>query len=166
MNNSREYQKACEYVENYNKNHSVQGCCCSNRGIIGPTGPTGPQGPATVTVGRTIQGIPGSEASVKNVGTNENSILEFTIPSGLNGATGPMGPQGIQGPSGSIGPTGPMGTQGLPGVTGPTGPQGIQGETGPTGPAGEDGVSPTFLIGKVITGTPGTPAKVTITPSN
>lgn len=148
MNNSREYQKACEYVESYNRNHSVQGCCCSSRGIIGPTGPTGPQGPATVTVGRTIQGAPGSDASVKNVGTNENSVLEFTIP---NGATGPMGPQGPQGPSGSIGPTGPQGIQGIP---------------GPTGPAGEDGIAPTFMIGKVITGAPGTPAKVTITPSN
>lgn len=196
MNNSREYQKACEYVESYSRNHPIQGCCCSSRGIVGPTGPTGPQGPATVSIGRTIQGEPGSEATVRNVGTNENSILEFTIPRGLNGATGPtgpqgptgpmgtpgqpgitgatgpQGPQGATGPQGLPGPTGPMGTPGQPGITGATGPQGPQGlpgptgPTGPTGPAGEDGITPTFSIGRVTTGAPGTLAQVTITPSN
>lgn len=44
------------------------------------------------------------------------------------------------------------------GVTGPTGPQGIEGPTGPIGPA------PNFQIGSVVTGEPGTPASVTLTP--
>ena len=49
-------------------------------------------------------------------------------------------------------PTGATG-----GTVGPTGP------TGPTGPAGEDGDTPTFAIGTVTTGAPGTQAEVTIT---
>lgn len=40
---------------------------------------------------------------------------------------------------------------------GPTGP------TGPTGPSGEDGDTPSFAIGSVTTGAPGTDASVTIT---
>lgn len=47
------------------------------------TGEQGPQGPAgTVTVGTTTTGDPGSNASVKNVGTPENAILDFTVPQG------------------------------------------------------------------------------------
>ena len=71
---------------------------------------------------------------------NENPtgyILDFVIPSGATGATGPQG---------EIGPTG---------ATGATGPQG---EIGATGPA------PTLQIGTVTTGEPGTSASVTITP--
>lgn len=93
---------------------------------------------------------------------NENAsgyILDFVIPQGPTGpqgnigATGPTGPQGIQGA------TGPTGPQGIEGATGPTGPQGIEGATGPTGPA------PTFSIGTVTTGAPGSQASVTITPT-
>ncbi len=77
---------------------------------------------------------------------NQNStgyILDFTIPAG---ATGPTGPQGI------------AGTDGATGATGPTGPQGIAGTDGATGPA------PTLEIGTVTTGAPGSNASVTITP--
>lgn len=180
MNNSLEYQRACNYIDCYNKNHCNQNCCCPSRGIVGPTGPagmpgptgptgpagvpgptgpmgpmgvpgptgpTGPQGPATVAVGRTIQGNFGSLASVTNVGTNQNAILEFTIPSG--GATGPTGAQGATGMTGA---TGPQGVPGFPGAT------------GPTGPAGATGKAPTLQIGAVVTGAPGTQAQVTITP--
>ena len=56
---------------------------------------------------------------------------------------------------GQTGPTGPTGPSG--GSTGPTGPTGA---TGPTGPTGE---SPTFAIGTVTTGAPGSEAEVTIT---
>lgn len=90
--------------------------------IVGPTGPTGPQGPASIAVGVTTTTDPGTNASVTNVGTNDNVILNFNIPSG---ETGPIGPQGIPGTEGPTGPTGPQGLQGL---------QGIQGPTGPTGP--------------------------------
>ena len=59
---------------------------------------------------------------------------------------------------GPTGPTGPAGTG--EGSTGPTGPTGPQGEVGPTGPTGS---SPTFQIGTVTTGEPGSNAEVTIT---
>lgn len=42
-------------------------------------------------------------------------------------------------------------------ILGPTGPQGLQGATGPI---------PKLTIGKVTTGSPGSEASVTITPTN
>ena len=105
--------------------------------IVGPTGPTGPQGPASIAVGVTTTTDPGTNASVTNVGTDDNVILNFNIP---RGETGPIGPQGIPGTEGPTGPTGPQGLQGLQGIqgptgpTGPAGPQGLQGIQGPTGP--------------------------------
>lgn len=57
--------------------------------IIGPTGPTGPQGPSTIEVGTTSTTQPGTNASVTNVGTNENIILDFSIPTGATGDIGP-----------------------------------------------------------------------------
>ena len=60
-------------------------------GIQGPTGPTGPKGengPTTIDIGTTETGDPNTEASVKNVGTNKNVILNFTIPKGQNGIDG------------------------------------------------------------------------------
>ena len=138
-----DFQKALDKIANDSKYRNVVGCCSgSGNGSVGPTGPTGPAGPATITVGTTTTGEPGTNASVTNVGTNENVILNFSIPAG---ATGPTGPQGL------AGETGP---------TGATGPQGLVGETGPTGATG---ASPTFGIGNVTTGAPGSEAQVTIT---
>ena len=94
--------------------------CKERLGVMGPTGPTGPTGPATITIGETITGDPGTDATVTNTGTNQNAVLTFTIPAGATG------PAGLPGP---IGPTGPTGAAGA------IGPQGIQGPTGPTGPA-------------------------------
>lgn len=119
--------------------------CKDKLQVVGPTGPTGPAGPATITVGNTTTGDPGTIASVTNVGTNENAILNFTIPAGVQGATGPEGPTGPTGPRGLTGPQGSIGLQGPAGPTGPTGPagaqgaqglQGVQGPAGPTGPTG------------------------------
>lgn len=89
--------------------------------IVGPTGPTGPQGPASIAVGVTTTTDPGTNASVTNVGTDDNVILNFNIP---KGETGPIGPQGIPGTEGPTGPAGPQGLQGIQGPTGPTGPAG------------------------------------------
>lgn len=77
--------------------------------IVGPTGPTGPSGPATISVGITTTSDPDVNASVTNVGTNENAILNFSIPrgaTGIQGPTGERGPQGLQGPAGPAGPSG------------------------------------------------------------
>ena len=83
--------------------------CMSSSFVIGPTGPTGPAGATTIDVGTTTTTDPGTNASVTNVGTNENVILNFSIP---RGATGPTGPQGLQGEVGATGPTGPTGAAG------------------------------------------------------
>ena len=71
-------------------------------GIQGPVGPQGPigatgaQGPAgadgnaaTVTVGTTTTGDPGTPASVTNVGTENAAILNFVIPAGEPGTITP-----------------------------------------------------------------------------
>ncbi len=140
MNNqySRKIQKILE-----------EGKKCQNRcGVFGPTGPTGPTGPAgaaTITVGQTTTGDPGTQASVENVGTAQNVILDFTIPQGIDGATGPTGPTGATGetPTLEIGTinTGEPGTQASASITG-TAPNYVlnltipQGPTGPTGATG------------------------------
>ena len=126
-----------------------EGRRCKDRlPVIGPTGPTGPTGAATITVGTTTTTDPGTNASVTNVGPNENVILNFSIPrgnvgpTGLQVITGPTGPQGIQGVTGPTGATGPQGIQG------PAGTEGAQGETGATGPTGPTG--PTHTVKSVI----------------
>ena len=79
-------------------------------------------------MGDTITGAPGSPASVTNVGTDQDAVLEFVIPQGSEG------PQGIKGETGAAG------------VTGATGATGETGETGATGPMGETGA---LYLGKV-----------------
>lgn len=52
-------------------------------GIQGDIGPQGPQGTAaTITVGTTVTGNPGTSASVTNSGTVNDAIFNFTIPRG------------------------------------------------------------------------------------
>ena len=119
----------CEYSNKIEKILEEGKRCKEKIGVFGPTGPTGPtgpQGPATITIGTTTTGDPGTNASVTNVGTNENAILNFTIPAGATGAQGEIGPTG---------PTGPQGIQGVAGAQGEIGP------TGPTGPSGESSLS-------------------------
>lgn len=66
--------------------------------ITGPQGPVGPIGPAgTIEIGTTTTGESGSDASVENVGTPENAILNFTIPRGEQGEQGIQGETGPQG---------------------------------------------------------------------
>lgn len=65
------------------------------KGDTGDTGPQGPQGSAaTITVGTTTTGNPGTNASVTNSGTSSAAVFNFTIPRGNTGATGPQGPDG------------------------------------------------------------------------
>ena len=95
-----------------NCNENKEKTRCKFCYVQGPTGPTGPAGAATITVGTTTTTDAGSNASVTNSGTNENVILDFSIPRGSIGPTGPTGP------------TGPQGNIGLTGATGATGPTG------------------------------------------
>ncbi|MBM6938456.1 hypothetical protein H7U37_07965 [Pseudoflavonifractor phocaeensis] len=100
----------------------------------------GPPGKdATITVGTTTTGQPGTPASVVNTGTESAAVLNFTIPQGQQGPEGPQGPQGAPGPQGEQGKQGDPGPQGEPGPEGPQGPKGDQGDPGPTGPQGDPG---------------------------
>lgn len=84
--------------------------------VVGPEGPQGEQGPSgTIAIGTVSTGLPGSNASVENVGTSENAIFNFIIPQGAKGDTGSQGERGLTGEAGPIGLTGPQGPQGDPG---------------------------------------------------
>lgn len=74
-------------------------------GERGPAGERGPQGlpgqdgtdgqNATITIGQTTTLAPGSQATVTNVGTDTNAVLNFGIPEGQQGIQGPQGDPGI-----------------------------------------------------------------------
>lgn len=93
----------------------------------------------SVTIGTTLTGAPGTNANVSNSGTPCRSVLNFEIPRGAAGPTGPEGPQGSTGPQG---PEGPRGITGPQGPEGPEGPRGITGPQGVTGPQGATGAAP------------------------
>ncbi|HUH61495.1 MAG TPA: hypothetical protein VLZ50_00805 [Terracidiphilus sp.] len=62
------------------------------KGSQGPAGPQGAKGPtgtaATVAVGTTTTGEPGTNAEVTNAGTSSAAIFDFTIPQGEGGVKG------------------------------------------------------------------------------
>lgn len=91
--------------------------------------------PTKVTIGSTTTGLPGTPALVTNTGSENEPILNFTIPKGAEGPRGPEGPVGPEGPAGKQGPAGPAG---------PAGQAGEQGPAGPSGPAGADGTQVTL----------------------
>lgn len=105
-------------------------------------------GAATVTVdvGSTVTGEPGSEASVTNSGTQQNVVLNFSIPRGATGAQGPKGDNGADG---------------APGAQGPKGDPGPAGADGEPGPAGADGAAATIQVGTVTASAPGSSPQVT-----
>lgn len=62
-------------------NRSCKNCCCNN--VISIPGPQGRDGEAaTIAIGTTTTGNPGTNAIVTNSGTTSNAILNFTIPRG------------------------------------------------------------------------------------
>ena len=163
--------------------------------LVGPQGPPGPPGErgepgrdgqdgrnATITVGTTTTGNPGTNASVVNTGTESDAVLNFVIPRGEQGV------QGIQGEQGEPGIDGAAATIQVGSVTtvaadypatvtnsGTTSaaildfqiPQGIQGEQGVPGQDGQDGQdgapgqAATIAVGTTTTGNSGTNASVT-----
>ncbi len=80
-------------------------CCCT--GAQGEPGIPGKA--ATIQIGSVETGAPGTMASVVNVGTETNAILDFVIP---QGEPGQQGEQGVQGEQGAQGEQGPQGEQG------------------------------------------------------
>ena len=141
-------------------------------GERGPEGPDGPQGDkgddgdrgddgdaATIAVGGTSTGLPGTNANVTNSGTSSAAVFDFVIPAGATGGDGPQGDKGEDGDQGEAGTievtdteTTAPGTDayvinvgspsaarlmfGIPsGFTGSTGPKGDPGD--PFDPAGD-----------------------------
>jgi hypothetical protein len=119
------------------------------QGVAGPPGGQGlPGNAATVDVGATVTGIPGSNASVTNSGSTSAAVFNFSIPRGDVGATGATGAQGAQGAAATV--TAGTTTTGAPGsnasvtnsgsssaaVFNFTIPRGDVGPVGPQGPSG------------------------------
>ena len=94
---------------------------------------------ATIAVGSTTTGDPGTDAKVVNVGDETDAVFNFTIPRGAQGPAGPKGDPGAQGPAGPKGDPGEQGPKGDPGAQGPQGPKGDPGAQGPAGPKGDPG---------------------------
>lgn len=79
--------------------------------LVATLGAPGPSGQAaTIAVGTTTTGAPGTDAAVLNVGTSSAAIFDFTIPRGNTGAQGQQGIQGIPGQKGDKGDTGDAAT--------------------------------------------------------
>ena len=142
-------------------------------GAVGATGATGATGmAATIQVGSTTTGAPGTNASVTNTGTDSNAVLNFVIPAGATGANGATGADGTAATV-QVGTT----TTGTPGTNASvtnTGtesnavlnfviPAGATGANGADGATGADGTAATVQIGTTTTGAPGTEASVTNT---
>lgn len=73
------------------------------KGDKGDKGDTGSAGAAaTITVGSTTTGNPGTNASVTNSGTSSAAVLNFTIPRGAAGQDGADGADGADGESATI----------------------------------------------------------------
>lgn len=126
------------------------------QGQTGATGPAGADGrdgqdgadgqAATITVGTVTTGAAGSNVVVQNSGTATAAVLDFTIPRGDTGATGPAGADG-QAATITVGTTTtlPAGSSATVNNSGSTSAAvlnfGIpKGDTGATGPQGESGV--------------------------
>ena len=137
-----------------------------DQGEIGPVGPKGEDGGATIEVGKTETVDSTSLAEVTNVGNNKDVILNFKIPKGEKGETGPQGEKGETGPRGFPGEIGISEVITIDGTEtveadeqaevqddfdrnihhltfyipkGEKGEKGDQGEVGPTGPMGSLG---------------------------
>ena len=139
-----------------------------DKGDTGATGATGSPGEAaTVSVGTTSTGLPGTNASVTNTGTSSAAVLNFTIPRGEKGDKGDTGSTGSAATV-EVGATstGAAGTNASVTNTGTSSaavlnftiPKGDKGDKGDTGSAGS---AATISVGTVTTGAEGSDATVT-----
>ena len=127
---------------------------------VGPAGKA-----ATIKVGETVTGDPGTQAAVENTGTENAAVLRFTIPRGAVGPTGAT-------PAISVEVTGlPAGAEPTAEVSGTPEapvialgiPAGRQGDPGTPGTNGTDGRTPNITIGQVETLPAGSDVTATIT---
>lgn len=131
----------------------------------GPKGEKGDTGvAATITVGSTSTGAPGTSASVTNTGSASAAVLDFVIPKGDKGDTGDTGATGSPGEAATV--TVGTTTTGNPGTNASVTNSGTQSAavldfTIPRGAKGDAGDSATITVGTTTTGQPGTNASVT-----
>lgn len=127
-------------------------------GPPGADGEPGPPGPATIAIGTVTTVAAGEDATVTNSGTADDVILDFEIPEGAVGPTGPANSLSIGTVTGGVSAdatiTGTAPTQTLNLVL-------PQGAPGGDGSDGADGAAATITIGTVTTVAPGDPATVT-----
>lgn len=137
-----------------------------------PDVPVGPPGQAaTITVGETVTGEPGTQAAVENTGTENAAVLRFTIPRGAAGPTGatpdisvevtglPAGSEPTAEVSGT--PEQPVIALGIP--AGRQGEPGGKGDPGTPGKDGSPGQTPNITVGQVETLPAGSPVTASIT---
>lgn len=132
-----------------------------DQGIQGNKGDPGEA--ATIEIGTTTTGLPGSQASVTNSGTSEKAVFNFSIPKGEKGNTGDTGPRG-EAATVSVGTT----TTGDPGGSASVTNSGTSSDAvfnfviprGQQGTPGQDGISPTVSVGTTTTGQAGSQAIV------
>lgn len=136
-----------------------------DKGDTGDTGATGSPGEAaTVAVGTTTTGNPGTNASVTNSGTQSAAVLNFTIPRGAKGDAGDSATITVgtttTGQPGTNASVTNSGTQSAA-VLNFTIPRGDKGDQGDPGTPGSPGAAATIAVGTTTTGNPGTNASVT-----
>ena len=123
------------------------------KGDPGDSGPEGPPGRDGTDGQDGAPGTPGAD------GQDGASAYELALADGFDGS--------LQDWLASlVGPQGDPGQDGEPGQDGAPGRDGIDGQDGAPGTPGADGadgVTPTFTVGTVTTGAPGTDAEVTVT---
>ena len=117
-----------------------------------------PGAAATVTVGSTTTGAAGTSASVTNSGTTAAAVLEFTIPRGDTGATGPAGSAATVAAGTTT--TGAAGSSASVTNSG-TSSAAVFDFTIPRGDTGAAGTAATVAVGTTTTGAAGTSASVT-----
>ncbi len=143
-------------------------CTVNSNGGAGPAGASGSNGSngsaATVAVGTTTTG----PAAVSNSGSSSAAVLNFTVPQGVAGSTGPQGNPGVQGIAGAAAtvavgttssgaaavsnsgspsaavfnftvPTGAVGATGSVGTSGANGNTVLNGSSAPGGGTGVNG---------------------------
>lgn len=130
--------------------------------VLGEVGAQGPRGyAATVAVGTTLTGPPGSEAVVINVGTENDAVFDFTIPEGEKGDKGDKGDEGTAATI-TVGDT-VTGAPGSPATVTNTGTtlDAVFDFTIPEGLKGDTGDAATLSVGDTTASAPGSTPSVT-----
>ena len=90
-------------------NHVIVKNAGGLRGLTGPQGPKGDTGAtgqtgraATVAIGRVSTLEPGDNATVTNIGTENDAVFSFGIPKGAKGDPGATGPTGATGQAATV----------------------------------------------------------------